>query len=344
MRSRFTGARRTESAACTSLGGRHRDRVGETDVASLDGPFAAARAVHDSLAGEIEERWPRILRCVDGYDLPALAGDPPHLARFLRGRRSMLALVLEVEVELDPVPDLRAWTIIRLVTRFVAIGDATLAPVLPSAPWRSRRRRGGAIVGESPPPATLRPAPTPCWSRALRHGRGGAGRARPVGSVEIPGVAAVPRGRRRRCQRAHRLVRRDLRAPSTAPSPVAAGPPPSWRTAPSRSRPRRYCPACARRFGTRARCPSSTATPRSAACTSGRCSTSDAEDRARFRRLGRARRDLLVANGGSLSASTATASCAPSSCPRLFGGPLDRWLPHRKRVFDPAASSTPGAS
>jgi FAD/FMN-containing dehydrogenase len=119
--------------------------VGETDLASLEGPFAEARAVHDSLVAEIEARWPRILRCVDGYNLPALAGDRPHLARFLCGSEGTLAVVLEIEAELDPLPDVRAWTIIRLDS-LDAIGDANLA-VLPSAPSAVEIVDAGAIVG-----------------------------------------------------------------------------------------------------------------------------------------------------------------------------------------------------
>src|SRR4051794_14831452 len=89
--------------------------VGET-AGPLQGPFAAARAVLDRHAGDVERRWPKLLRCVDGYNLPALAGDRPHLARFLCGSEGTLALVLAIEVELDPVPDERAWTIVRLET------------------------------------------------------------------------------------------------------------------------------------------------------------------------------------------------------------------------------------
>ena len=189
--------------------------VGETDVASLDGPFAAARAVHDSLAGEIEERWPRILRCVDGYNLPALAGDRPHLARFLCGSEGTLALVLEVEVELDPVPDLRAWTIIRLDS-LDAIGDATLA-VLPSAPSAVEIVDAGAIVGS--PAARDISAGADAVLLVEHSGTVEEVQAARdlIGSVEIPRRGRRPRGRRPPPARASSRSRAICRAPSTAP-------------------------------------------------------------------------------------------------------------------------------
>ena len=322
--------------------GRHRDWVGETDVASLDGPFAAARAVYDSLTVEIEARWPRILRCVDGYNLPALAGDRPHLARFLCGSEGTLAVVLEIEVMLDPVPDMRAWTIVRLDS-LDAIGDANLA-VLPSAPSAVEIVDAGAIVGSpaardisagadavllvehSGTVEEVRPRREPDWPAAIPGAAG-------VVAVDGPEENA-------------RIVRSGAtcRAPSTAPCAAGAGPPPSSRTAPCRSSASaRTWPGCARRSATRAPC-SVIYGHASVGCVHVRplLDLSDAEDRARFRRLAERGADLLVANGGSLSGEHGDGILRSELLPRLFGEPLMEGFRTVKRIFDPAGILNPG--
>ncbi|MHB1837245.1 MAG: FAD-binding oxidoreductase, partial [Solirubrobacteraceae bacterium] len=80
----------------------------------LSGPWREVLDTADGAAGDIEQRWPRLLRCVDGYNLPALRGPEPNLARLLCGSEGTLAITLEVELELDPLPARRAWTIVAL--------------------------------------------------------------------------------------------------------------------------------------------------------------------------------------------------------------------------------------
>ncbi|HLH64766.1 MAG TPA: FAD-binding and (Fe-S)-binding domain-containing protein [Solirubrobacteraceae bacterium] len=112
--------------------------LGPTSRRALCGPWREVVAVHDRCAGEIERRWPRLLRCVDGYNLPALAGEEPHLARLLCGSEGTLAITLEVELELDPLPVRRAWTVLALrgpdgvgeLARAAVLGGASAVELL----------------------------------------------------------------------------------------------------------------------------------------------------------------------------------------------------------------------
>lgn len=99
--------------------------LGETDRAALVGPFAAAGRIASDAAAELDRRWPKILRCVDGYQLAALLGERPNPARFLCGSEGTLGVILEVEVELDPRPPARAWSLVRL-PGLEQVGEATL--------------------------------------------------------------------------------------------------------------------------------------------------------------------------------------------------------------------------
>ena len=225
------------------------------------------------LTVEIEARWPRILRCVDGYNLPALAGDKPHLARFLCGSEGTLAVVLEIEVMLDPVPDLRAWTIVRLDS-LDAIGDANLA-VLPSDAVGRRDRRRRRHRRQSGRARHLRRRRRRAADRALRHRRGGGGGTRHARGRDHPRRGRHRVRRRSGGERARRPVPprpAGHHQPLRARRPPAR--PPSSRTARCRSSAwGRTWPGCGRRSATRAPSPSSTATPPSAASTCGRCST-----------------------------------------------------------------------
>ena len=229
--------------------------VGEAGAATLDGPFAAARAVRDACAAEIEERWPKLLRCVDGYNLPALAGDRPHLARFLCGSEGTLALALAIEVELDPLPEERAWTIVRLQT-LDAIGDASLA-VLPSAPTAVEIVDAGAIVGS----AAARDISAGADAVLLVEHSGTREEVRAARSELARGRRAGLR--RDRPRRGSRGERADRRLParhaghaSTAPSAAAGARPPSSRTARCRwSSWAPTSPGSARHSATRAPCP-----------------------------------------------------------------------------------------
>ena len=316
--------------------------VGETDVAALDGPFAAARAVHDGLAHEIDARWPRILRCVDGYNLPALAGDRPHLARFLCGSEGTLAMVLEVEVELDPVPDLRAWTIIRLDS-LDAIGDATLA-VLPSAPSAVEIVDAGAIVGS--PAArdisagadavllvehsgTVEEVQAARELMATRRFPASAG----VVAVDGPEANARIVTFRRDLQGTINRSVRGGRRPTTV---VEDGAVPVERLG-------AYLAGLRQAFRDEGTV-SVIYGHASVGCVHVRplLDLSDAEDRARFRRLAERGADLLVANGGSLSGEHGDGILRSELLPRLFGEPLMDGFRTIKRVFDPAGILNPG--
>jgi FAD/FMN-containing dehydrogenase/Fe-S oxidoreductase len=82
-----------------------------TRVRLDDDPAHAPRAIADTLlaihrreAAEIEARFPKIQRRVSGYNLDALAGERPNLARVLVGSEGTLALFRRVELTLHPLP------------------------------------------------------------------------------------------------------------------------------------------------------------------------------------------------------------------------------------------------
>ncbi len=316
--------------------------VGETASADLDGPFADARAVYHSLMSEIEARWPRILRCVDGYNLPALAGARPNLARFLCGSEGTLVLVVEVEVELDPVPDLRAWTIVRLDS-LDAIGDANLA-VLSSSPSAVEIVDAGAIVGS--------PA-----ARDISAGADAVLLVEHSGTVEevtaaravmaaatIPGVAGVVAVNGAEDNARVIRFRRDLqgtinrsvrggRRPTTV---VEDGAVPVERLG-------AYLAGLREAFRDEGTV-SVIYGHASVGCVHVRplLDLADPEDRARFRRLAERGADLLVANGGSLSGEHGDGILRSELLPRLFGEPLMEGFRTIKRAFDPTGILNPG--
>jgi FAD/FMN-containing dehydrogenase/Fe-S oxidoreductase len=309
--------------------------VGETDAASLDGPFAAARAVRDSLTAEIEERWPRILRCVDGYNLPALAGDRPHLGRFLCGSEGTLAIVLEIEVELDPVPELRAWTIIRLES-LDAIGDANLA-VLPSGPSAVEIVDAGAIVGS--PAARDISAGADAVLLVEHSGTADEVRAarEQMGRVVIAGVSGViavdgPEENARIVKFRRDLqgtINRSIRGGRRPTTVVEDGAVPVERLG-------AYLAGLRQAFRDEGTV-SVIYGHASVGCVHVRplLDLADEEDRARFRRLAERGADLLVANGGSLSGEHGDGILRSELLPRLFGEPLMDGFREIKRAFDP---------
>ncbi|MGH2858084.1 MAG: FAD-binding oxidoreductase, partial [Solirubrobacteraceae bacterium] len=133
--------------------------LGETPRARVRGPWREVLSAHDRHRHQIAQRWPALLRCVDGYNLPALGGERPHLARLLCGSEGTLAVVLEAELELDPLPALRSWTVIapgslpeavEVSRRAVAGGASAVelldAPTLASDPVVSELAAGATIV------------------------------------------------------------------------------------------------------------------------------------------------------------------------------------------------------
>jgi FAD/FMN-containing dehydrogenase/Fe-S oxidoreductase len=65
---------------------------------------ASLRAIHRREADEIAARFPRIQRRVSGYNLDALGGERPNLARLLVGSEGTLALFRRIELSLSPLP------------------------------------------------------------------------------------------------------------------------------------------------------------------------------------------------------------------------------------------------
>jgi FAD/FMN-containing dehydrogenase/Fe-S oxidoreductase len=316
--------------------------VGESDDASIDGPFAAARAVYHSLTVEIDSRWPRILRCVDGYNLPALAGDRPHLARFLCGSEGTLAIVLEIEVMLDPVPELRAWTIVRLDS-LDAIGDANLA-VMPSAPSAVEIVDAGAIVGS---PAARDISAGADAVLLVEHSgtvqEVAAARA-VMAAATIPGAAGVvsvdgPEENARIIRFRRDLqgtINRSVRGGRRPTTVVEDGAVPVERLGP-------YLAGLRQAFrdeGTVLVIYGHA----SVGCVHVRplLDLSDAEDRARFRRLAERGADLLIENGGSLSGEHGDGILRAELLPRLFGPALMDGFRAIKQAFDPAGILNPG--
>ncbi len=314
--------------------------VRESGVAALDGPFAAARSIHDRNAAEIEARWPKLLRCVDGYNLPALAGDRPHPARFLCGSEGTLALVLEIEVELDPLPELRAWTIVRL-SSLDAIGDATLA-ILPSAPSALEIIDAGALVGS---PASREVSAGADAVLLVEH----SGRVDEVAAArsllrDIPGATAVVSvdgpeenarivGFRRDMQGTINRAVRGGRRPTTV---VEDGAVPVEQLGAYLDGLR----AAFRDEGT----VSVIYGHASVGCVHVRplLDLSEDEDRARFRRLAERGADLLVAHGGALSGEHGDGILRAELLPRLFGAQLIDAFRDVKRAFDAAGILNPG--
>jgi FAD/FMN-containing dehydrogenase/Fe-S oxidoreductase len=64
----------------------------------------ALLAIHRREADEIAARYPKLGRRVSGYNLDALGGEKPNLARLLVGSEGTLALFRRIEVTLHPLP------------------------------------------------------------------------------------------------------------------------------------------------------------------------------------------------------------------------------------------------
>src|SRR4051794_26572324 len=316
--------------------------VGETGVGTLAGPFAAARAVHDAQAEEIERRWPKLLRCVDGYNLPALAGDRPHLARFLCGSEGTLALVLAIEVELDPVPAERSWTIVRLHS-LDAIGDASLA-VLPSAPTAVEIVDAGAIVGSAAARDISAGADAVLLvehsgtREEVRAARSALARADVPGSAGIIPVEGAEEnarivGFRRDMQGTINRAVRGSRRPTTV---VEDGAVPVEHLG-------AYLAGLRQAFRDEGTV-SVIYGHASVGCVHVRplLDLSDAEDRKRFRRLAERGADLLVEHGGALSGEHGDGILRAELLPRLFGDELIDGFREVKRAFDPDGILNPG--
>jgi len=62
------------------------------------------RALHRREAGEIERRFPKVLRRVGGYNIDSISEAGHNMARLLVGSEGTLAFFNEIELELQPIP------------------------------------------------------------------------------------------------------------------------------------------------------------------------------------------------------------------------------------------------
>jgi FAD/FMN-containing dehydrogenase/Fe-S oxidoreductase len=314
--------------------------VGESEAGDLDGPFAAAHAIASRQRAEIQARWPKILRCVDGYNLPALMSARPHLARFLCGSEGTLALVLEAEVELDMRPELRAWTVVRLATPESA-GDATLA-VLPTGPTAVEIIDAGAAVGS----AVVRELAAGADTVLLIEHSGtpdevAAGRA---ALPAIPGATSVVMVDGLVQSEAVLELRRSMlgatqrhvsgpRLPTTVCEDGAV---PVERLSDFLADLRRLV----RDEGTA----SVFYGHGSVGCVHARplLDLTDPEDRARFRRLAEGAAEMVLSRGGALSGEHGDGMLRAELLPRMFGDELIGAFRDVKRAFDPEGILNPG--
>ncbi len=101
--------------------------LGPADEATLQAKLARQdregdlyREVHRVVsehAGEIEARYPKVMRRVGGYNLDEFVGGRPfNLAKLVCGSEGTLAVILEVTVHLDPVPTHRLLAMLHFET------------------------------------------------------------------------------------------------------------------------------------------------------------------------------------------------------------------------------------
>src|SRR6516165_5457615 len=62
------------------------------------------RALHRREAGEIEQRFPKVLRRVGGYNIDSISDTGHNMAQLLVGSEGTLAFFNEIELELQPIP------------------------------------------------------------------------------------------------------------------------------------------------------------------------------------------------------------------------------------------------
>jgi FAD/FMN-containing dehydrogenase/Fe-S oxidoreductase len=87
----------------------------------------AVRRLARECAAEIEQRYPRLLRRVAGYNLNEFARDQPfNLSRLMVGSEGTLGVVLEATVRLVPLPKAKAVMAIEFADLLEALGAAPL--------------------------------------------------------------------------------------------------------------------------------------------------------------------------------------------------------------------------
>lgn len=79
------------------------------------------RLVHEH-ADEIERRYPKVMRRVGGYNLDELVGERPfNLAKLIAGSEGTLALILDVTLQLHPVPQRRVLAMLHFDSLVAAL-------------------------------------------------------------------------------------------------------------------------------------------------------------------------------------------------------------------------------
>ncbi len=79
------------------------------------------RALHRREAGEIERRFPKVLRRVGGYNIDSIDEGGHNMARLLVGSEGTLAFFNEIELELQPIPAHRVLGICHFPTFYGAM-------------------------------------------------------------------------------------------------------------------------------------------------------------------------------------------------------------------------------
>jgi FAD/FMN-containing dehydrogenase/Fe-S oxidoreductase len=79
------------------------------------------RALHRREAGEIEQRFPKVLRRVGGYNIDSISDGGHNMARLLVGSEGTLAFFNEIELELQPIPAHRVLGICHFPTFYSAM-------------------------------------------------------------------------------------------------------------------------------------------------------------------------------------------------------------------------------
>jgi FAD/FMN-containing dehydrogenase/Fe-S oxidoreductase len=80
------------------------------------------RALHRREAGEIEQRFPKVLRRVGGYNIDSISDTGHNMARLLVGSEGTLAFFNEIELELQPIPPHRVLGICHFPNFYGAMG------------------------------------------------------------------------------------------------------------------------------------------------------------------------------------------------------------------------------
>ena len=98
----------------------NRMRFGEIDARARPNAASPHGALIDSVlaiaaaeAGEVEARFPKLLRRVGGYNLDEALGERPNLARLLVGSEGTLAFSTRIELMLAPIPPARVLGVVH---------------------------------------------------------------------------------------------------------------------------------------------------------------------------------------------------------------------------------------